>query len=103
MAQRFVDMGGLDGERTAAGGVDPRGLREKAEDAGIAFAGFGEHVGGGGVEDVAVETGAGHVPFEVAGDVFERQFDESCGGADAGKEGALDREAQAPKEVVVAE
>ena len=103
MAQRFVDMVGLDGERTAAGGGDPCGLGEQAEDAEIAFAGLGEHVGGGGVEDVAVEAGAGDVPVEVAGDVFERQFDESCGGADACEEGALDREAQAAKEVVVAE
>ncbi len=40
-------MVGLDGERTAAGGGNPCGSGEQAEDAGIAFAGFGEHVGGG--------------------------------------------------------
>jgi hypothetical protein len=101
--QGFVDVLGPDGERAIVGGGDPGGLGEQAEDAGIAFAGFCEHVGGGRAEDVAVEAGAGDVPVEVAGDVFERQFDESCGGADACEEGALDREAQAAKEVVVAE
>ena len=103
LAQRFVDMVGLDGERSAAGGGDPGGLGEEAEDAGIAFAGFGEHVEGGGIEDVALESGARQVPVEVSGDVFAREFRESRRGADAGEEGALDGEAQAAEKVVVAE
>ena len=98
-----MDVLGLDGERVAAGGGDPCGLGEQAEDAGIAFAGFGEQVGGGRVKDFALESGAGDVPVEVGGDVLAGEFDEPCGGADAGEEGALDGEAQAAEEVVVAE
>jgi hypothetical protein len=51
LAQRFAGTLGLDSERAIAGGC--------------------EYVGGARVEDVALETGAGPVPVEVAGDVFE--------------------------------
>jgi len=60
--QGFVDVLGLDGERSAVGGVEPCGL--------------GEQVGGSGVEDIALESGTGDVPVEVAGDVLAGEFDE---------------------------
>jgi len=51
LGQRFVDVLGLDGERSAAGGVEPGGL--------------GEQVAGGWIEDFALEAGAGDVPVDL--------------------------------------
>ena len=84
-----MDVLGLDGERVAAGGGDPCGLGEQAEDAGIAFAGFGEQVGGGRVEDFALDTfGVG------AAVVGDGDFVDACAGAgDLGDDLGLDAEA----------
>jgi hypothetical protein len=49
-----VDVVGFDGERVLACGGNPSGLGQKAQGSGVAFAGFGQQIDGGGGEDVAV-------------------------------------------------
>jgi fatty acid desaturase len=70
LAQGGVDVLGSDFEGGGSGGVQPGGLGEEAEDAGVALAGFGEQVDGGGGENVAIQACTRDVPVEVRGDLF---------------------------------
>lgn len=98
MAQGAMDVIGMDGGGSAAGGGEPGGLGQKVEGAGVALAGFGKQVDGGGFDNVAFQSRAADLPVEVGGDVLAGQGKERGGGADAREDGSLNRESQTAKE-----
>jgi len=98
-----MDMICFDRGFTKSCGGEPCGLGQEIEGSWVALAGFGEQIGGGLGEDVAIQAGAAQMPAQVGSDVLAGQGLELVGGTDAGEQGALDGETQAAQQIVVAQ